>query len=199
MQDPNLLANPVTPRENISPTPHHILNSFEAKLSGHNFCLNLITQLWHSFPVTLKFHLAALPPAPKCIKTTQGPPPPQVSVLFSLLSLEAILWMGGSEDAHCYSVVNLERVRFLYSRCFFFFFFVILATKLYWFLNLKKKIEIHNYKYWFLKTAWETMSKSFKWSLCVKGSLKIYNFWIFSMMSEKQWTCLLGSAEKHTD
>lgn len=54
--------------------------------------------------------------------------------------------MGGSEDAHCYSVVNLERVRFLYSRCFFFF-FVILATKLYWFLNLKKKIEIHNYKY----------------------------------------------------
>lgn len=24
--------------------------------------------------------------------------------------------MGGSEDAHCYSVVNLEKVRFLYSR-----------------------------------------------------------------------------------
>lgn len=75
----------------------HILNSFEAKLLGYIFYLNLITQLWHSFPVTPKFCLAPSTSAPKCIRGAQVfffff----KVSVLFSLLSLEAILWMHGS-------------------------------------------------------------------------------------------------------
>lgn len=63
-------ANPGTCRENISPMFFRgIFNSFEAKVSGCIFCFNLITQPWHSFPLTLRFPVVAWTPTPKCIRS----------------------------------------------------------------------------------------------------------------------------------
>ena len=69
MRDPNLqtwgLAEKI-----FHSFPGTSLMLSKPNFQGHIFCLNLITQLWHSFPVTPRFPMAAWTPAPKCIRST---------------------------------------------------------------------------------------------------------------------------------
>lgn len=118
----------------------HILNSFEAKLWGHIFYLNLITQLWHSFPVTPKFRLAASTPAPKCIRSTQIFFFLKYQFCFLCSALRPSFECTEVEDTSFYSTVHFMTVLGFSAQIFV---GLVSETEIFWSIGFWKSMKLH--------------------------------------------------------